>query len=299
MTSTRSIVYLSLSGLLLCSSIAYATYSNRQLAEQLRLSELQVVQTTQAYQSLHATTTLLYSLLASSTRENEDLSARLGLAASDNTMLSQQMVSSQNQIEVLNKLRTTDKELLQKYSKVYFLNENYVPSALVMINPDFVFDKKKTLQFHGEGMWRLNQLMNEASSSGHALALISAYRSFKEQTSLKNQYSVVYGKGANAFSADQGYSEHQLGTAIDLTTPTLGNKYTSIDKSDAYAWLLENGWRYGFIQSYPKNNAYYVYEPWHWRFVGARLASWLHQEGKSFYDLDQREIDQFLIDIFS
>ena len=299
MTSTRSIVYLSLSGLLLCSAIAYATYYNRQLAEQLRLSELHVAQTTQAYQSLHATTTILYSLLASSTRENEDLSARLGLAVSDNTMLSQQMVASQNQIEVLNKLRTTDKELLQKYSKVYFLNENYTPSSLANINPDFVFDKKKTLQFHGEAVWRLAQMFNEASSSGHALALISAYRSFKEQTSLKNQYTVTYGKGANAFSADQGYSEHQLGTAIDLTTPKLGNNYTSIDKSDAYAWLLENGWKFGFVESYPKNNSYYVYEPWHWRFVGVELATVLHTNNRNFYDLDQRVIDEFLLNIFN
>jgi hypothetical protein len=53
------------------------------------------------------------------------------------------------------------------------------------------------------------------------------------------------------------------------------------------------------VLSYPKNNSYYVYEPWHWRFVGVVLSSKLRQEGKNFYDLDQREIDNYLIDIFS
>lgn len=303
MTNTRAVVLLSLAGVMLSGVITYDYYCYRQLATELAVTKQTALEDAHAsetrYRDLSATTTILYGLLASTTAENQNLSARLGLAVSDNTTLSQQVVSNQTQIAILNKLRTTDKELLQKYSKVYFLNENYTPSSLVQINSDFVFDKNKTLQFHGDAIWKLNQMMNDASSSGHALALISAYRSFKEQTSLKNQYTVTYGKGANAFSADQGYSEHQLGTTIDLTTPKLGNSYTSIDKSDAYAWLLENGWRYGFVQSYPKNNTYYVYEPWHWRFIGVELATVLHQNNKNFYDLDQRIIDEFLLNIFN
>ena len=303
MTNNRSSVLLGLAGVMLCAVIAYDYYCYKQLAVELtdtRLAAQNDAHTAQLrYERLDATTTMLYALLASTTAENEALSSQLGLAVSDNTTLSQQVVSNQSQIALLNKLRTTDKELLQKYSKVYFLNENYAPSSLVVINPDFVFDKSKTLQFQGDALWKLTKMMNEASSSGHALSLISAYRSFKEQTSLKNQYTVVYGKGANAFSADQGYSEHQLGTTVDLTTPKLGNNYTAINKTDAYTWLVANGWKYGFIESYPKNNAYYVYEPWHWRFVGVELATVLHNNNKNFYDLEQRVIDEFLLNIFN
>ncbi len=303
MTNSRATVLFAVAGVMLSAVIAYDYHTYSLLAAELAASKQAALDDARAaeirYRDLSATTTVLNGLLASTTAENQNLSARLGLVASDNTTLSQQVVANQNQIAMLNKLRTTDKELLQKYSKVYFLNENYTPSSLVVINPDFIFDKKKTLQFHGNAMWKLNQMMNDASTSGNALSLISAYRSFKEQTSLKNQYTVTYGKGANSFSADQGYSEHQLGTAIDLTTPKLGNNYTSIDKSDAYTWLLANGWRYGFIQSYPKNNAFYVYEPWHWRFVGVELATVLHQNSKNFYDLDQRLIDEFLLNIFN
>lgn len=110
---------------------------------------------------------------------------------------------------------------------------------------------------------------------------------------------MIYGTGANAFSADQGYSEHQLGTAVDLTVanqdPVLDIKF---DSTAAFAWLTNNAYRFGFILSYPKNNSYYQYEPWHWRFIGIALATRLHSENKYFYDLDQRDINTYLPSIF-
>ncbi len=68
--------------------------------------------------------------------------------------------------------------------------------------------------------------------------------------------------------------------------------------SSAYAWLATNAYRYGFELSYPKNNPYYVYEPWHWRFVGVALATWLHQQNITFYDAPQRTINGYLISLF-
>jgi LAS superfamily LD-carboxypeptidase LdcB len=249
--------------------------------------------------ALEASNTLLNEELASSTEERIELYNRLGIIIEDNSSLTHQISMTQSQIEVLNKLRATDKELLQKYSKVFFLNENYVPSSLATVTPELVWDKKKTLRIHSDVQPFLEKMLRDAASSSHSIALISAYRSFKDQTSLKSTYSMSFGSGANRFSADQGYSEHQLGTTVDLTTPALGANYTSFANSAAFTWLTENAYKYGFVLSYPKNNSYYVYEPWHWRFVGVVLSSKLRQEGKNFYDLDQREIDNYLIDIFS
>jgi LAS superfamily LD-carboxypeptidase LdcB len=73
---------------------------------------------------------------------------------------------------------------------------------------------------------------------------------------------------------------------------------TSFENTDAYKWLQENGYRYGFILSYPKGNSYYVYEPWHWRFVSEDLARRLHRKNENFYDWDQRDIDQYLLNFF-
>ena len=107
-----------------------------------------------------------------------------------------------------------------------------------------------------------------------------------------------YGSGANKFSADQGYSEHQLGTTIDFTTLKTRNNFSAFKSTDAYIWLTDNAYKYGFVLSYPETNGYYVFEPWHWRFVGVKLAKRLYDDKIYFYDLSQREIDEYLVSIF-
>ena len=98
--------------------------------------------------------------------------------------------------------------------------------------------------------------------------------------------------------AGQGYSEHQLGTTLDFITPGQNGNLTGFDKTDAYLWLQNNAYKYGFILSYPKGNTYYMYEPWHWRFVGIKLATYLHDTNLNFYNMDQRDIDKYLINTF-
>ena len=107
---------------------------------------------------------------------------------------------------------------------------------------------------------------------------------------------MTYGAGtANSFSADQGYSEHQLGTALDLITTGTGGQLEGFDNTGAYQWLQNNAYRYGFVLSYPKDNPFYVFEPWHWRFVGVKLATNLHFAHQNFYDWDQRTINTYLV----
>jgi D-alanyl-D-alanine carboxypeptidase len=202
--------------------------------------------------------------------------------------------------DTLKKLTTLDKELLQKYSKVFFLNENYTPAKLDNISSSFLFDTKKESDLHEDVIPFLEDMINDADDDNVTIKVVSAYRSFDTQIALKSGYKVTYGAGtANAFSADQGYSEHQLGTTIDLTTPVLGTSLTvSFENTEAFKWLSEYAYRYGFILSYPKGNAYYQYEPWHWRFVGKDLARYLYKNKKNFYDLDQRDINKYLLEIF-
>ncbi len=202
-------------------------------------------------------------------------------------------------VGTLDKLAKTDPELLQKYSKVFFLNEHYMPPKLVEIDTNFLYHEDGDPEFiHKQVEPFLIKMLKEAEGDGVKLWVLSAFRSFDEQRALKGAYTVSYGTGANAFSADQGYSEHQLGTTIDFTTEDLSGALTGFEATPAYAWLTKNAYKYGFILSYPEGNAYYVYEPWHWRFVGTDLARDLQNDKKSFYDLDQRELDKYLISIF-
>lgn len=201
-------------------------------------------------------------------------------------------------VGVLDKLAHTDEELLMKYSKVYFLNENYVPARLSDIDAEYRAPSATNYMIHTDVLPHLKTLMAAAHDAGLNLLVASAFRSFDTQSTLKSAYSVTYGSGANAFSADQGYSEHQLGTAVDFTTVKLGANFSPFATEPAYKWLLDNAYKYGFIISYPEGNSYYKYEPWHWRFVGVELASKLHEDDKHFYDLDQREIDKYLVNLF-
>ena len=199
----------------------------------------------------------------------------------------------------LEKLSKTDPELLQKYSKVFFLNEHFAPARLVEIPEEYKYYEKQTYQVYDKAWLYLQNMLNLAKADGVELYIYSAYRSFNTQEVLKNQYTVVYGAGtANQFSADQGYSEHQLGTTVDLITTGIGGTLSGFDGTDAYDWLLQNAHKFGFTLSYAKDNGFYMFEPWHWRFVGVKLATDLKNSNKHFYDLDQREIDEYLISLF-
>jgi len=204
-------------------------------------------------------------------------------------------------LDEFERLKEIDEELLQKYSKVSFLNENYTPSRIVEIDPDYVFDRPDIADeyFHAEAYEHLEDLIRRAERAGHDLQIISAYRSFDEQRELKGQFTQIYGEGANTFSADQGFSEHQLGTAVDFTVPAIGATSQTFAKTEAYEWLLDNAYKYGFVLSYPEGNDFYIFEPWHWRFVGRDLARDLNRsDDRTFYTMDQREIDEYLLEIF-
>lgn len=202
-------------------------------------------------------------------------------------------------VGLLEKLSKTDPELLKKYSKVYFLNEHYVPLSLTKIDPAYISNQSKDLELHSSVYPYLKKLLDAATADGKSPRIQSAYRSFGTQAVLKSSYRFTYGAGtANQFSAEQGYSEHQLGTTVDFSTAALGGELAGFDKTSEYAWLQANAYKYGFVISYPQNNSYYEYEPWHWRFVGIALATKLHNENSYFYDTDQRVIDTFQASIF-
>ncbi len=202
-------------------------------------------------------------------------------------------------LTTIQKLSKIDPELLKKYSKVYFLNDNYVPANLSEIPGMYEYSNSKQLLFLTQALPHMQAMIDTASSSGVAFYALSAYRSFAEQKALKGEYEMTYGAGtANSFSADQGYSEHQLGTAVDFIAPGQGGILDGFDKTGAYIWLLANAYKYGFVLSYPKDNGYYVFEPWHWRFVGVKLATDLHNLNENFYTMDQRTIDAYLVNIF-
>ena len=213
-----------------------------------------------------------------------------------NTLMQDYTVKT-GEVDKLTKTVQIDDELLKKYSKYYFLNENYAPASTTEIDVNMTLNNK-SMQILTEVKPKLENMINTAKSQGANLVIHSAYRSFKEQMGLKSAYTQKYGLSkSNQFSADQGYSEHQLGTTVDISDGKAGLSI-GFEKTPSFAWLQSNAYKYGFVLSYPKNNAYYMYEPWHYRYVGVELATYLHDKGLNFYDLDQNLIDTYKVKIF-
>lgn len=227
-----------------------------------------------------------------------ELRSLLEQAAAENSAFAARVNELAGSVTLLDKIFKTDEELLQKYSSVYFLNENYVPENLVPINDELLARTGSNIMFHGGAFPYLERMMEAAEKDGVPLRVLSAYRSFGEQSSLKSSYTRKYGTGANAFSADQGYSEHQLATTVDFTTAENPESLALFGASEQYSWLVRHAHEYGFVLSYPKDNTFFQFEPWHWRFVGVALATRLYHDNKFFYDLDQREINLYLSRIF-
>lgn len=109
------------------------------------------------------------------------------------------------------------------------------------------------------------------------IRIVSWYRSYEKQLKInQNNSSCV----KNNFCAKPGYSEHQLGLAIDIFW--LSQEIFEKNKSykQYYSWLQKNAHKYWWTQSYQKwkNVDGYNIEPWHWRYVWVDLATILYEE---------------------
>jgi D-alanyl-D-alanine carboxypeptidase len=302
-----------LGAVLVAGAGGYLLYQNSTLSRHVSRLESELADTKSARDLLSAQLASSTDELAIASSTIAELAADLSLTAEEldnvkddyraekkkNDKFEDQIKEISSTVGDLDKLSKTDEELLEKYSKVYFLNENYIPSDLSSIDNEWKYTESKDLELHSKVIPFFNKMEEAAKEDGVNLWVVSSYRSFGTQAGLKQSYLMTYGSGANAFSADQGYSEHQLGTTIDFTTDGMGGGLvTSFEATPAFAWLEENAYKYGFVLSYPKENSYYIYEPWHWRFVGKDLAADLHEKGSHFYDWDQRDINDYLIKIF-
>jgi zinc D-Ala-D-Ala carboxypeptidase len=74
-------------------------------------------------------------------------------------------------------------------------------------------------------------------------------------------------------SARAGHSEHQLGTAVDISSSEVGDALGSkFNASKTSKWLLENAPKYGFRLSYPEGQELetgFNHEGWHFRWYGS------------------------------
>lgn len=116
----------------------------------------------------------------------------------------------------------------------------------------------------------LKAMFAAAAREGVTLQTVSGFRSMAYQAGLirrKLNRGMSIAK-ALSINAVPGYSEHQTGCAIDLSTPGVAAADGGFAHSKAFAWLQQHGAAFGFHLSFPPGNPYgYEYEPWHWRYI--------------------------------
>ncbi|HEX5488157.1 MAG TPA: M15 family metallopeptidase [Rhodanobacteraceae bacterium] len=122
----------------------------------------------------------------------------------------------------------------------------------------------------------LKAMFAAAARDGVKLETVSGFRSMAYQTHLvraKLKRGMTIQK-ALTINAVPGYSEHQTGCAIDLTTPGVPAADSSFAKSKAFTWLQKHAVTFGFHLSFPPGNPYgYEYEPWHWRYIAVEAPA--------------------------
>lgn len=135
-------------------------------------------------------------------------------------------------------------------------------------------------------------MLQAAEDDNVSLQVCSPYRTTAYQETLFNNHIKGYmKKGLSYMEAFQlssvavtvpGASEHQIGLALDIVTPTHQQLTESFADTDAGKWLAENCYKYGFILRYPKGKEYITgieFEPWHFRYVGVEAATVITERG--------------------
>ncbi|WP_223693500.1 M15 family metallopeptidase [Leifsonia poae] len=115
-------------------------------------------------------------------------------------------------------------------------------------------------------------------------SVLSAYRSFSSQRRIYNADIAAHGLAyADAYTARPGRSEHQTGFAVDIgAVPAACSLAACFGDTPQGRWLAANAWRFGFLLRYPADKVAvtgYAAEPWHFRYIGLRLATRLHAVG--------------------
>ena len=157
--------------------------------------------------------------------------------------------------------------------KAHALPPDYVPPDLVSPADYSLSVSRRDVTLRKAIMDAAVQMSRAATADGVTLLFSSGYRSYEDQQSVYRREVETYGQAAaDRESAHPGYSQHQLGTAVDFGSITDAFAATRAGK-----WLALHAEEYGFSLSYPdgfESVTGYRHESWHYRYItraGTRL----------------------------
>ena len=166
-------------------------------------------------------------------------------------------------------------------NKHRYISSEYVPDDLVDMEDDYANNLYGVKQIRKETYEQFKKMVDAAKKDGIEFKAESGYRDYDYQEELYRDYVNENGEAeANKYAARAGFSEHQLGTTLDIA-----NIWTIEEGDPEYEWIDKNGYKYGFIFRYKSkfvDITGYATEGWHIRYVGVETATKVHNKGISF-----------------
>ena len=150
------------------------------------------------------------------------------------------------------------------YVQTTLLAQQSTPTDLISIGTD-VYDRPQRLREPAARAWTAMQ--QQAFLDKVEIQVVSAFRSIDYQVEIIQRLLTQGQVIADILTrvAAPGFSEHQSGCALDLTTPASADCEEEFENTDAFRWLELNASKFDYFLSYPRDNPFGVtYEPWHW-----------------------------------
>jgi len=163
-------------------------------------------------------------------------------------------------------------------NKYYYIDETFKPENLTPLkyNQYSYWDDAELTEDTYDAFIKM---VDDAKQLGYSLIDTSAYRSYGYQSYLFNKYLDEKGEEWTLkSSAKPGHSEHHTGLATDIVK--VGVSMYDFGDTKEYKWLKDNAHKYGFILRYPEDKEHltgYMYEPWHYRYVGKDVAKYIYE----------------------
>ena len=185
----------------------------------------------------------------------------------------------------LHYIDTKDKQYLILANRSYALGEDYIPDDLVSMSANANRKLRKCANKAFEAMYA----EMKALGMDDCAVVASAYRSFDTQYKLYNKYLAQEREShpdyteaqitalVDSYSARPGTSDHQTGLTIDFYPVS-----SKFEQTKTFQFMMENGYKFGFILRFPEGKTDitgYMYESWHWRFVGREAATYIYENG--------------------
>ena len=141
------------------------------------------------------------------------------------------------------KLTDTSKKETMLVNKYYALDKDYEAENIVNLSSTYAYANQS---LNEDAYNAFKNLANAAKEEGYTIVILSSYRTYESQEKLwTNRKNTSGTEKADAYAARAGSSEHETGYAIDVAD--YYDKNDSFKDTDAYQWMLNNSYKYGFI----------------------------------------------------